>query len=126
MSDLALTFGISEMNGRIDQSLPLEERLVAAMRYIRKYHCDVLWLSVASGNQLDDLMFRTAIGAVMVEASEDEQDLIRRSLLPLKAIAAATNGIPVDFASTLSDDLISLMKLWKDSDTPPNDKEVQG
>ena len=121
MSDTVLMIGVAVMRGVVDNTLPLEERLAAAMRYVRENRSNVLWRSGDSGQRLDDLMFRTAIGAVMAGASEDEQEQIRRSLATLKALAAASQGIPVDFGAIDMDDLIPLMELWRDSAEAPHD-----
>lgn len=111
MNNINLTIAVSAMKGRIPMDESLENRLKYAMKYVREHKSDIFFMTVAD----DDLMLRAAIAAVMVTGSEEEQDLITRSLAPLKALAAATQGIPVNFgAIDFSDDLIPIMKIWND------------
>lgn len=88
----------------------LQNRLLSAMRYARE-HDDVFFMC---GRLDDDMRFRAALGAVMLAGSEEDKETIERSLKPMRMLAAAAQGVPVDFGA-LEDmgDLLPLMKLWK-------------
>jgi hypothetical protein len=96
-----------------DQSLP--DRLRFAMRYVRENERDVFWMT---GNPSDDFKFRTAIAAVMLAGSDEDQRQISESMRPLKALSAAMDGVPVDMEAVLlgADDMIPLLKLWHESE----------
>ncbi len=95
----------------------LVERIDFAMRYVRGNQRDLFFMS---GSVTDDMMFRTALAAVMVAGSEDDKDRIERSLKPVNALNAAFAGVAIDPAGLMPpDDFIPLLKMWHDSAKPP-------
>ena len=110
---MSLTIAASMLRGEIPSDAPLNDRLEFAMRYAREHARDMFWM-VGAVN--DDLIFRTAVAAVMMESNEEDNDLITRSMQPLKMLAAAAAGVPVDFAAfPADDDLVPLLKIFDDS-----------
>ena len=111
MSDIELTIAANAV--KVDSDKPLKERIQGAMRYVRDHEHDIFWMS---GRVNDDMRLRTALGAVLLKATESERDIISRSLKPLKMLAAAAQGIPVDFgALEQSDDLLPLLGMWHET-----------
>lgn len=106
---MEMQISIAPMRGLIPADKPLEERLAFAMDYVRKHERDLFWMSYSVN---DDMMFRSAIAAVMIDGSEEDKLSIQRSMKPLQMLAAAANGIPVDFEFMDTENLIPLLKLW--------------
>lgn len=104
------------VKNRIPADKPLVDRLDFAMRYAREHERDVFFMS---GRITDDLMFRTALAAVMLAGDENDRDIITRSMQPLRMLSAAMSGVPVDF-SQMDDsaDLLPLMKMFHESAEP--------
>ena len=101
----------------IDNGLPIEERLSAAMSYSRA-HASELFVMCESVS--DEDLFRAAVAAVAIKGSEDEKDRISQSLRPLQMLAAFSQGVPVDFDSMqIGDDMLPLNDLWFESGKQP-------
>lgn len=99
---------------RIPADKPLPERVQFAMDYVRKHKHDLFWMSAKPD---DDMMFRTALAAVMLAGNDEDRDVIARSMQPLKMLSAALSGVPVDFGAMPTDeDLLPLMKFWRDGE----------
>lgn len=116
---MEITLAVSSMKGQIPKERPLKERLAFAMNYVVKNERDLFWMSYKVD---DDLLLKTALAAVMTEATESEKDIIARSLAPLKAFSAAITGVQVDFSAlALTDDLLPLLGMFKDAKDKPAD-----
>ena len=106
--DAGIMVGIAELRGKVDSKQPLEERLKVAMRGALNH-----WMVTDEESQ-----FKMAVGAVMVEATEEEQERINIDLRVLKALSAALSGVPVNFSSLADevdkDKAVGLSKLWSD------------
>ena len=107
--DNMIMIGITELKGKVDPNQPLEERLKVAMRAALGRWC------VPD----EERQFRMAVGAVMVEATEEEQERINLDLKFLGSMASAAMGIPVDFARLIEElgedsatKAVGLRKLW--------------
>lgn len=108
--DNSIMLGITELRQSVDSGQPLKERLKIAMRSALHH-----WLITNEEDQ-----FKTAVGAVMVEATEEERELIEVELKFLQALSAASRGIPVNFAVLMEEvqekkethELIGLKNLW--------------
>ena len=110
---IELQIAAAPVRDQIPADQPLAERIAFAMRYVREHEDSLFWMSYEVN---DDLMMRTALAAVMLAGNEDDRDAISRALKPLKMLNAAMQGIPVDFSALdASDDLLSLVKMWKES-----------
>lgn len=121
--NLDIHIAVSMMSKRIPSGIPLIERLKFAMRYVREHTQDLFWMN---NRPSDDIKFRTALAAVMVDGSDEDQGVIERSLLPVHMLGAALNGIPVDFSKMpLDTDLLPLMRLWQESEEA-NDPHERG
>lgn len=113
---IELQFAAMPVSGKIPVGKSLTERLQFAMRYVREHENDLFWMSA---HATDDLKFRTALSAVMLAGSEGDRNIIERSVKPMRMLNAAMQGIPVDFGSMpTDDDMLPLMKLWRDSEQP--------
>lgn len=112
MNDVGMSLAISSIKDDIDNKLPLEQRILETMKLVRKRERDIFFMCYEVN---DDLMVRTALGAVMVAGSEDDKDMIKKSLLPLRALSAAASGLPINFADMDLENIIPIMKLWSES-----------
>jgi len=107
--DNRIMIGIAELRAAVDSKQPLEERLKIAMRAALGHWCVLD----------EESQFKMAIGAVMAEATEEEQERIKIDLKFLNAMSSAASGVPVDFAR-LAEELgegsaskaVGLRKLW--------------
>jgi len=107
--DNRIMIGITELRAGVDSKQPLEERLKVAMRAALGHWC-----------VLDEEgQFKMAVGAVMMEVTEEEKERINIDLKFLKAMSSAVSGVPVDFvrlAEELGDGsaikAVGLRKLW--------------
>ena len=111
MNDMAINIAVTLMRDKIPLDDPLADRVRFAMRYAKEHKHDLFWMV---GNASDDLMLRTALASVMVTGNEDDKDMIKRSIMPLKMINAAAQGIPVNFED-IDDDILPIMKLWSEA-----------
>lgn len=110
---LELQIAASVIRGKVPSDLSLEDRIKFSMRYVREHERDIFWMSSSTD---DDMKFKTAIAAVMIEGSELDKDIIERSMRPLKMLSAAIQGVPVDFSTMPSlEGLLPLMKLWHET-----------
>jgi len=107
----SIMIGIAELRASVDSKQPLEERLKVAMRAALNH-----WLVIDEEGQ-----FRMAVGAVMIEATEEEQKRIEVDLKFLRALSSAASGVPVDFGRLMEElkedgapEAIGLRKLWDD------------
>lgn len=111
---LELRLAVEPVRAAIPVDKTLTECLQFAMRYVRDNANDLFWMSART---TDDVMFRTALAAVMLAGSEDDKDVIERSMKPLRALTALLSGVPIDMAAIPTDkDLLPLMKLWHESE----------
>ena len=119
-----LGIGVALLKEYVPATGTLKERLLAAMRAARKD--DVLWFLY--DNTGDDA-FRCAVGAVMVGASAEEREQITAELRALRAISAATQGVPVDMAAVLDgmkpESALGLMGLWQEAGAPAGTPEAK-
>jgi hypothetical protein len=116
VNNIELTIAANSV--RFDKTLPLLERLKAAMLDVRncRREQDIFFMT---GRLTDDFRFQTAIAAVMLACDDVERDQIERSLRPLRMLAAATQGIPVDFGQLeMSDDMLPLLGMWHETGEP--------
>ncbi len=101
--------GVAELRAGVDSKQPLEERLKVAMRRALKH-----WLVFDEEGQ-----FKMAVGAVLIEATEEEQKRMNLDLKFLLTISAAVSGVPVDFGRLVEEmgedsptKAVGLRKLW--------------
>lgn len=102
--DSNLAIGAALLRRHCEGEPDVRERIRKAMRRV-----DELWYTAD-----EDLQFRSAVAAAMLESSAEERTLIGRSVAPLRAIAAAIAGVPVDMEAVLADtgEVIPLLGLW--------------
>jgi len=104
----SMKIAISEIADQLDKSVTIENRLKQAMKLALNH-----WLG---GNE--DEQFRSAVGAVLLTASEEEKTLISREMAFLRSLSAAVTGVPVDWETLLPGEqdqkVIDLLRLWKE------------
>ena len=112
--ETSIMVGIAELRGKVDPKQPLEERLKVAMRAALNH-----WMVIDEESQ-----FKMAIGAVLAEATEEEQERINIDLKFLRAMSSAASGVPVDFDRLIgelgedsADKAVGLRKLWDEVKT---------
>lgn len=108
MNDISngLRIAIADAQTAVKAGDSLEDRLRAAMGRTHGH-----WLITD-----EDEQFRAAIGAVMLDASEDERERLEAEIHKLKTLSALVSGVPVDMDRVNSADdpePVGLMKLWK-------------
>ena len=93
----------------------LEEKLSKTMVLVREHRANLMgW------HNSDDELFRISVGAVMLSVSEEDKDLLVRSMAPLHALSAAISGVPVDFSAINPEGIVPLLKLWHESKPQEN------
>lgn len=112
---MELQLAVAAIRPSIPKDKPLAERVAAALRYARENESSVFWMS---HRVTDDLILRSALAAVMVEGDDDDKEMITRSLQPMKMLAAAMQGIPVDFSQLDTDNILPLVQMLNDSKKP--------
>ncbi len=80
---------IADISNHLDREKSVKEQLEKAMELAIDY-----WLFT---NEED--RFKSAVGAVLIGISKEEQDVIADELKIARAINTAIGGVPVDFAS---------------------------
>ena len=107
--DNMIMLGITELRSKVDPKQSLEERLKVAMKAALEHWCVLD----------EEPQFKMAIGAVMAEATEEEQERIRIDIKFLSAMASAAGGVPVDFVRLVEElgegsaaKAVGLRKLW--------------
>lgn len=99
---------VMEVSAKLkDQTFETVEARVRAAMELTKNH----WMAYT-----EDDRFSAALGASMDSANEWDRRLIEISMIPLKALGAATHGFPVDWETVMakSDEWLPLMKWWKE------------
>jgi hypothetical protein len=118
-----LQIAVSSVRGNIPTDGLLRDRIASAMRYVRTHEDDIFCMS---HRVTDDDRIRTALAAVMLDATEADKDIIVRSLKPLQALGAAMQGIPVDMSQVeMADDLLPIVELWRQSGDPVDTGEKE-
>lgn len=106
--DNCILIAITELKQDVDNNTPIEDRFRAVMKKAKNH-----WLVVNEDDQL-----RAAIGAVMLTATEEEQERINAELAVIKALSAATSGVPINFdALEMNETPIGILNLWKEEKT---------
>ena len=107
----SIMIGIAELQASVDSKQPLEQRLKVAMGAALNH-----WLVIDEESQ-----FTMAVGAVMMDATEEEKERINVDLKFLKAMSSAASGVPVDFGRLMEElgedsatKAVGLRKLWDD------------
>jgi hypothetical protein len=108
MSETALMIAVSDIRSSCAGEPDIMERLRKAMRKAQHF-----WMSTD-----DDLRFRGAVGAAMLESSPEEQERIKRSVQSLRSFSAMLSGVPVDtdaMIAQMGDDNIPLIAMWNEA-----------
>lgn len=92
----------------IPPGLPLTERLAWAMERVHTHARDLFFMTGAD----DDLRFRTAVAAVLINANEDEKATITRSMAVINAMSAIFSGVPVDVEQIDTVNTVPLMQIF--------------
>lgn len=99
----------------IPPGLPLTERLAWAMERVHTHARDLFFMTGAD----DDLRFRTAVAAVLINANEEDKATITRSMAVINALSAMLSGVPVDIEQVYMDnnpvDTLPLMKMFHEA-----------
>ena len=102
-----LSIGVQVLGRHVPKEGTVEEKLREAMR-----HVDEIWFTIE-----DDLLFRCAVGAVLVEVGADSEDgkRITDELKFLRYMAAgAGESMGAWIQSHDPESVIGLMKIWKE------------
>lgn len=113
MNDTLLAIAVADMRPACKDEPDLTERLRKAMKAAQSF-----WMSTD-----DDLRFRGACGAAMLESPEDEKQKIVYSVQEMRKVnmmlMAAMSGASVDIAATLDgidmEKVLPLKKLWDEA-----------
>lgn len=107
----SMLLAIQEIERKVE-ALPLgatvEEKLLVAMRVARHH-----WLVTD-----EEARFRAAIGAVMLHSDPETKERLEQEVRTLRAVGAATEGVPVDLGAVFDDlpsEPIGLLCLWEAS-----------
>ncbi|GEM_PF-1870203 len=118
VNTIELQIACNALRSEIPKDGTLEERLAAAMTTAKDKKSDhnIFWMSAILN---DDMRFLAAIGAVMIDATPEENERITKSLTQLKVLNSMMKGIPVDFDSIDMDGVIPLMGMFQDAGKAP-------
>ena len=105
---IAIQMACTVLVNDIPTGLPLTERLAWAMERVHTNARDLFFMSGAD----DDLRFRTAVAAVLINANDDEQATITRSMNVINAMSAIFNGVPVDVEQIDTVNIVPLMQIF--------------
>lgn len=113
-----LLIASSPVRDAIPKDKPLAERIEFAMRYVREHKDAIFWMAHTAPD--DDLMFRTALSAVILAGDDSDRDIIERSMKPVRALSALLSGVPVDVerAMDVGGDVLPLIGMWRNSGEP--------
>lgn len=104
----AATICALDIKGRIDHSLPLEQRIREAFKCSQDF-----WMSTD-----DNVRFSGALVAVAACCTEEDKALIVRSKKRLDALSAMLDGVPVDFDKAMADPdepVLPLLRWYQDA-----------
>lgn len=109
MADL-LAVAVAIIRPSCEVEPDLTERIRKAMREAKDF-----WMSLD-----DDLRFRAAIGAALVETTDEgEKDRILRSFQILRTLSAAMSGVPVDAEAVEAQmegfEPLPLVAMWREA-----------
>lgn len=110
-----MLIAIQEIEGQIDHSKPLEEKLFDAMKKVQNH-----WMITDKEEQ-----FRCAIGAVLAKASEEDREKINNELQGMQYLYGPDDGFSKDFKyviKSLSKCQIGMQKIWQKVTAPPEPK----
>lgn len=104
--DPRLMIALTEAESAAKGETTLIGRLKAAMRATKNH-----WMLTD-----EDGRFRAAVGAVLLLSDEETQERIKKELTILRTLAAATNGVPVDFGGLHIEkgEAIGLIGIWNE------------
>jgi len=105
---IAIQMACTVLVNDIPPGLPLTERLAWAMGRVHTHARDLFFMTGAD----DDLRFRTAVAAVLINANEDEKATITRSMAVINAMSAIFSGVPVDVEQIDTVNTIPLMGMF--------------
>lgn len=104
----SMMIAIQEIRSSLDNSKPILENIKIAMKEAKNH-----WLVVN-----EEERFRSAIGAVLLVANEEQKQILTDEMKGLQIISALQSGIPVDIeAATQGLDttkFFGLLKIWKE------------
>ncbi len=117
MDDLQMGVSIFEATARekLASSKSANEQLEIAFREIHTF--DFWW----AYNVSDDMRFKTAIGAVLLQRKDDEEfrEEVKYQMRALASLSALISGLPIDMSSALDGERgeppFQLMAMYKES-----------
>lgn len=104
--ETTILVAITELRHTANKPGTLEERLKATMLEAKNH-----WLVTD-----DDERFRSAIGAVLLESTEEEQARINSEMRVLNVLSAAMRGVGVDWSALEAEadnEPLGLVQMWK-------------
>lgn len=112
MSNMMISLVATEARQAMVMGAPFKDRCRQAMKSAAGH-----WMVLDP-----DLQFRGALAAILTEYKEGspEGDQVRREIKIMRALGAATSGVPVDFATVLEDvgeaqgEPIKLAEMWRE------------
>jgi uncharacterized protein YunC (DUF1805 family) len=110
MNDIPATImvAITDIAGQLDREKSIEEQFRKAMELALNH-----WLVVN-----EDDRFKSAVGAVIVDASEEEREIVANEMKGLRTLSAMISDVPVDASRFVEQvegkKFYGLAKMWFD------------
>ena len=99
---------ITEISGKLDTKQSIEKQLRKAMELAMNH-----WMVIN-----EDDRFKSAIGAVIINADEETKEIISNELKGLRGLNALYNGLPIDIVRLAKQaegkKVYGLNKIWLD------------
>jgi hypothetical protein len=109
MSDAVMMIAVSDIRPHCKGEPDIKERIAKAMRRAQEF-----FMSTD-----DNLRFKAALAAALLESPEDEKDRIVQSSRMISAVSAAMSGVPVNMDQALNTDdgfePLPLIGMWHDA-----------
>ncbi len=101
---------INILERQLSKEGSLEDRIKEAMKLVKSRRSGLMFAVTF------DQQFRTAIGGVILHASEEERARITLEMRVLGSLSAAIEGLPIDLSQIPEPEKpIGLLKLWHES-----------
>jgi hypothetical protein len=113
MYDTSIILGANLVGKKLQEFKNLDKKELARKAFELACSEDNSWFTTS-----EDVLFRIGCGGLLLVFEEDDKANLEQELNSLKAISAATSGIPVDIGAALDgmnpDDMLGVLGIFKE------------